>query len=326
MSRNAGKQGRGRKAGVWGTLVVALLGGAGALLHACRGDWLDELAQPETHESGSDRDKPSTTSTSKTKTNPIEPTKKPLPRPKSGDAKGHLALGTPEDSDTSDDYILRKPQYVLSYNRDQNVANWVSWELNAGWFGSAPRHKGKFLEDQDLPAGFYRVGHDDYTGSGYDRGHMVRSEERTRSPEDNRTTFFMTNILPQYHDLNAGPWLRLEERCEELARRQNKQLYVIAGGILKRGKKPSKTIGKGVTVPDTFFKVVVVMEPGQGADDVNESTEVFAVLMPNDQGISSEGWERYRTSVDEIERRSGYELLSAVPEEIQKILEARKGN
>jgi len=302
-----------------GTFVLAVLGGMGALLHACRADrWLDDLAAPEATEDGSGRSRPPKTTTT------TSPGKTPTARPKNAESSAHLGLGLPEDGDASDDQILRKPQYVLSYNRDQNVANWVSWELNAGWFGDAPRHKGKFIEDAELPAGFYRVGHDDYTGSGYDRGHMVRSEERTRSPEDNRTTFFLTNILPQYHDLNAGPWLRLEERCEELTRRQHKQLYVIAGGVLSRGKKPSKTIGKGVAVPSTFFKVAVVLEEGQGAADVTTSTEVMAVLMPNEEGIMREDWEKYRTTVDEIERRTGYELLSAVPESIQKVIEARK--
>ena len=44
-----------------------------------------------------------------------------------------------------------------------------------------------------------------------------KRKERTRSPEDNRATFLLTNILPQTHDLNGGPWLRLEEHCRELA-------------------------------------------------------------------------------------------------------------
>ena len=168
------------------------------------------------------------------------------------------------------------------------------------------------------------MGHDDYTNSGFDRGHMVRSEERTRSPADNRVTFFMTNILPQYHDMNAGPWLRLEEKCEELSRRQGKQLYVMAGGVLRRGKRPSRTIGHDVTVPDTFFKIAVVLEAGQGADDVTASTPVMAVLMPNKEGILDEGWEKYRTTVDEIEKRTGYEFLSAVPAAVQRVIEAKK--
>jgi endonuclease G len=232
-------------------------------------------------------------------------------------------LGIPKDASPDDDYLMRKPQYALSYNSDRNGANWVSWELNQAWFGSVPRHKGKFLEDRDLPQGFRRARHDDYTGSGYDRGHMVRSEERTQTDEDNRATFLMTNILPQYHDLNAGPWLRLEEHCEKLAKREGRELFVMAGGVFPPGKRVTNTIGKDVAVPKTYFKIIVILQPGQGPNDVQSSTPVIAVIMPNETGIISEGWQKYRVSVDEIERRTGYEFLSAVPESVQRVIEAR---
>jgi endonuclease G len=45
--------------------------------------------------------------------------------------------------------------------------------------------------------------------------------------------------------------------------------------------------------------------------------------MPNESGIISEGWQKFRVSVDEIEKRTGYEFLSAVPESVQRVIEAR---
>ena len=147
-----------------------------------------------------------------------------------------------------------------------------------------------------------------------------RSEERTRTAEDNKATFLMTNILPQYHDLNAGPWLRLEEHLQDLAQKEKRQLYVITGGIFT--KKP-ETIGKGVAVPTACFKVAVIVGRGEDARHVTEETPVIAVVMPNKEGIIGEGWEGYRSTVDEIERRTGYELLSRVPEDVQKVIEGR---
>lgn len=232
----------------------------------------------------------------------------------------HLALGTPVDSDPSDDLVIIKPQYALSYNKDRNVPNWVSWNLDEAYFGDVPRHKGRFLADESLPPGVYRVRDQDYAGSGFDRGHMVRSEERTRTDEDNKATFFLTNVLPQRHDLNAGPWLRLEEYCQELSQKGHRELFIMAGGVFKR---PSETIGHGVAVPATCFKIVVVLERGQGAKDVTGATRVIAVLMPNTTGILDQGWSGYRTTVDEIERQTGYDFLPAVPGEIQRVIEAR---
>lgn len=232
----------------------------------------------------------------------------------------HLALGTPTDADPSDDLLLVKAQYALSYNPRRNVPNWVSQNLDESYFGPAPRHKGKFLADETLPAGVYRVRDQDYTGSGYDRGHMVRSEERTRTPEDNTATFLLTNVLPQRHDLNAGPWLRLEDYCQELSQKSHRELYIMTGGIFAPG---GATIGHGVAVPTECFKIVVVLERGRGARDVTEGTRVIAVVMPNVTGILDEGWGRYRTTVREIERRTGYDFLSAVPAVIQRLIETR---
>lgn len=315
MSRQSSNR-RGKGRGKYG-FVALLLGLPAVVVGACRADrWLDDVAPPRTETTG--KTKPRRTA------DPESPQVSPKgPTPTKADASIHLALGVPTDDTPDDEYLMRKPQYALSYNSVRNVANWVSWEMNEGWFGSVPRHKGKFIEDKELPDGFRRANHDDYTGSGYDRGHMVRSEERTRSEEDNRATFLMTNILPQYHDLNAGPWLRLEEHCEKLSRREGHQLFVMAGGVFPPGKRVSDTIGKGVAVPKTFFKIVVILDGGQGLKDVKASTPVIAVLMPNETGIIDQGWEKYRTSVDEVEKRTGYEFLSAVSESIQRTIEAK---
>jgi endonuclease G len=250
---------------------------------------------------------------------PASPPAAPQPAPP-GTPSIHLALGTPTDADPSDDHLMVRPQYALSYNPRRLGPNWVSWELNAGYYGGQRRHKGHFLTDESLPAGWYRVHHDDYANTEFDRGHMVRSEERTRSREDNEATFLLTNILPQRHDLNGGPWLRLEEYCQQLAQHGHKEMFLTAGPIFG---PTVPTIGHGVAVPEAFYKIVVVLEAGQGPGDVAEQTRVIAVLMPNAVGILEQPWGRYRTSVAEIERRSGYHFLGRVPEGVRTVLEGR---
>ena len=235
-------------------------------------------------------------------------------------ADHHLTLGIPTDADNSDDYILKRPQYVLSYNRYRNTANWVSWNLNAAWFGTTGRTQTRFSPDPDLPALFYRVTHDDYTGSGFDRGHIVRSEERTRTIEDNAATFYTTNILPQRPDLNQGVWNDFEKYCEELCKRHNKELFVIAGGIFE---KNYRVIGKGVAVPKSTWKIVVVLERGQGVKDITANTRVIAVDMPNIDGIRYDKWQKYKTTVRTLENATGYNFLSALPKALQDALETK---
>ena len=78
-----------------------------------------------------------------------------------------------------------------------------------------------------------------------------------------------------------------------------------------------------VAVPESCFKIVVVLERGQGLSSVTDGTRVIAVIMPNVTGILDEPWGRYRTTVSEIEKRSGYTFFPLVPEPVRRSLGAR---
>jgi len=223
----------------------------------------------------------------------------------------------PVDSDSTDDYLIIRTQYAVSYNSKLNAVNWAGWNLNSSWFGKSGRYEGRFITDTTLPLGIIKITHDDYTNSGYDRGHLVRSHERSSNPEDNKSTFLMTNIVPQTPDLNRGVWLDFERFCENLAMKQNKELYIYAGGIYKSGS----TIGKGIRVPDSCYKIVVVLEKGEGLECVDYNTRIYCVVMPNIQGIRGNKWRTYAVSVTRIEKSTGYNFLSDVPEKIQGIIE-----
>jgi endonuclease G, mitochondrial len=229
----------------------------------------------------------------------------------------HTILGVPVDNDASDDYWIIRPQYVVSYNKNKNVPNWVAWELNSEWFGEVSRYSGRFITDTSLPSGFYRVTHDDYTNSGYDRGHMVMSEERTATVEDNKSTFILTNVIPQEPDLNQGVWLKLESFCNNLALNFDKEIFIYSGGIFHT----NETIGNGVTVPDSCFKIIVVMEKGETAKNVNENTQVIAVVMPNISGVRNDDWTQYITTVRRIEYSTGYDFFNIFPKKLQEKIE-----
>ena len=81
-------------------------------------------------------------------------------------------------------------------------------------FGDAERCN-CFSADPTLPAGIYRVVDFDYRDGGYDRGHMVQSEPRTTTDQENASTFLMTNILPQAAANNQGPWSKFENHLND---------------------------------------------------------------------------------------------------------------
>jgi endonuclease G len=54
---------------------------------------------------------------------------------------------------------------------------------------------------------------------------------------------------------------------------------------------------------------------------INAQTRVIAVWMPNTNAVDEQSRANYRMSVDEVERLTGYDLLSNVPVNVQRIIE-----
>jgi endonuclease G len=247
----------------------------------------------------------------------------------------HLVMGNPSNAvvnvNQPGNYLLDKPQYAVSYNRDLGRPNWVSWHLASNWLGGAPRQN-DFRNDTTLPAGWYQVQGTDYTGSGFDRGHHCPSADRTSTVADNSATFLMTNMMPQAPDNNQGPWEVLESYCRTLVSQGN-ELYIIAGGTGSGGTGSNggvtTTIANGhVAVPAKTWKVVLVLPQATGNDvsRVTTSTRTIAVILPNTQGIRANDWKTYRVSVDQVESLTGYDFFSNVPANIQSVIEARVDN
>lgn len=213
-------------------------------------------------------------------------------------------------------YLMEQLTYAISYHRDDRRPNWVSWHLDSSWLGSTPRQD-DFRPDTALPAGWYRVLATDYSGSGYDRGHMCPSGDRTRTVSENSSTFLMTNMIPQAPDNNRQTWASLESYCRTLAGQGN-ELYIITGG-----NGTSGFIGSGViALPTTTWKVIIVLPTGTNdVSRVTTSTRVIAVNMPNQNGISTD-WRTFRTSVDSVESLTGYDFFSNVPASIQSVIES----
>lgn len=231
-----------------------------------------------------------------------------------------LELGCPTDTDASDDVIIRHFQYTTSYNPTLNVPNWVCWNEDSAWYGPVDRCD-CFDNDPLLPSYLPRLSSSTYSGSGYDRGHLANSEARTRCDSDNKATFYYSNIIPQTPSLNRQTWYSLEKFCDSLCTKANKELYVMAGGIYHTKKR----IANLVTIPDSCWKVVVVLNRSQKVCSIDTTARVIAVIMKNgDYTKETNDWRQYTTTVADVEAKSGYQLLCAVPDAIRQKLRTKK--
>lgn len=245
----------------------------------------------------------------------------PTPTPAAGE---HLTMGNPSNAVTNvnqpNNYLMEKPQYAMSYSRDNGGPNWVSWHLDNSWLGSTPRQD-DFRADTTLPTGWYRVQATDYSGSGFDRGHMCPSADRTITVAANSSTFLMTNMIPQLPANNQGVWANLETYSRTLVSQGN-ELYIISGG---QGLQHFIANGH-VAVPAQTWKVIIVLPVGSNdVSRVTTSTRTIAVVVPNSGSINSD-WRTYRVSVDQIEAITGFDFFSNVSSGIQAVIEGQVDN
>ncbi len=231
---------------------------------------------------------------------------------------GNPSGATPNTTDENN-YLMVKPQYSLSYNRNQGEPNWVAWRLDSTWLGAADRQN-DFRPDPQLPTDWYHVTTEDYSGSGYDRGHMCPSGDRTRSVADNSATFLMTNFVPQLAANNQGAWEDFESYCRILANQGN-EIYIVSGGAGIAG-----TIAAGkVVVPQATWKVALVLP--NGTDDlrrVNKGTRAIAIIVPNQPPVNiNAAWREFRVPVKAVEVLTGYNFFTNVPINTRELIKRR---
>jgi DNA/RNA endonuclease G (NUC1) len=230
------------------------------------------------------------------------------------------ASGATVDPNNHQHYLIQRDQYALDYCDSNGEPNWVSWDLTSGDIGSTPR--GNYTTDNSLPATFYHVKTGDYTNSGYDRGHMCPSEDRTDNVTDNNAVFLMSNFLPQTPDNNEGVWESFEYYCRSLANAGDEVLQSDGGSVYTGAFiQPS---GKAA-IPGYTWKIVVDVPAGGGTalSRITSATRVIAVKMPNIAGIRSNPWTQYVTSINQIQADTGFTFLSALPASVAAVLRAK---
>lgn len=195
---------------------------------------------------------------------------------------------------------------TVSFNPTMHEPNWVSWELTADEaIGNEPRAKHFYCDENVVGcAETY-----DYFYSGYDRGHMCPAGDMKWSSDAMQSTFSLANICPQAKSLNTGAWKRLEEKCRKWALADG-SIVIVCGPILTDPIR--EYIGDSrIAVPKRFFKVILSPK----ADPVRG----IGFIMPNDKVPG--GMQAAAVSIDEVERQTGHDFFSALPDDIENEVE-----
>lgn len=233
-------------------------------------------------------------------------------------ARGNLVYqGMPERINTGWQYwyrVLRNEGFILGYSDYRLNPVWVSYELTVlsreQKRQSYPRPN-RFEKDW---RSIWPVEHNDYTRTGYDRGHLAPNYAISRlyGREAQLDTFLMTNITPQKPNLNRKVWQRLEEAAVDHFSRQFSRVQVMTGPIFSDN---SPRLNSWVQVPESFYKIFV------GINKQDQAVSMLAFVMPQDVK-GSEPLTKFLVSVDEVEKRTGYDFFSELNDAQENKLEA----
>jgi len=134
---------------------------------------------------------------------------------------------------------------------------------------------------------------EDYVGSGTDRGHnMPAAENQCQGMDVLLECFYMSNMTPQYHSLNAGDWKSVEVLERDLAK-ANDSVHVWCGSV-----GVAKTIGvHKVAVPTQCWKVIYIVK-----------TKEYLAYIFNNTTDKPIGVNSHKVSVIDVEKLSGFKF------------------
>lgn len=204
---------------------------------------------------------------------------------------------------TADEDIVVHLAYTASYNHTTLCPDWVAWELTADEACGTIEQQRQFSRDPSVR--FPKASREDYSQSGWDKGHMAPHADMKWSRQAMTESDYFTNICPQDRAMNAGAWRKIEELTRRLAIHYG-SVFVICGPIYI--SDTPRLIGEAcVQVPDQFFKALAINKDGQ--------YHTVAFLMDNTPQNRSP--RHYALSVDEIETILSRNLFPLVPEEAE---------
>jgi endonuclease G len=218
-----------------------------------------------------------------------------------------IRICMPKPHDGISEMILRKSTYIVSYNKDTKLPNWVAWNLTSEHTDGPYRRLGNFYEDEGVPQP--RATNDDYRGSGWSRGHMCPAGDNKWNEKAMFDTFSLVNVCPQNANLNSGLWNSIEIDCRRWARKFG-DIFIVCGPLYMN--REHEIIGNNqIVVPEAFFKVVLCLKG---------NPKGIGFIVRNSDGTKKR--DLYYNSINQVERITGMDFFPALPDDTEEKVES----
>ncbi|XP_062900559.1 nuclease EXOG, mitochondrial-like [Mobula hypostoma] len=198
--------------------------------------------------------------------------------------------------------------HISSYDQAKRTPRWVLEHITKEKVqGTADRKHCKFKPDPTVSPCFSAT-NEDYFNSGWSRGHMVPAGDNKYSLKAMAETFYLSNIVPQNYENNAGFWNRLEIYCRDLTQRY-KDIWVISGPLTlpTTGADGKKTVtyevigSNEVAVPTHLYKVILAQKDSASSAPLS----LGAFVVPNEPIGFDHQLAEYQVNLQTLEKMAG---------------------
>lgn len=205
----------------------------------------------------------------------------------------------------------KERSFSLFYDADNYYPLWVAYPLCKGNIGgSGGRVNDWGIFDPNIPSNKQLYMSSSYNGR-YDRGHMLPSASRLGNDEDNRQTFYPTNMTPQLDQLNQQKWAKIEGQVRNWAEGCD-TLYVVTGAVLQTvggGESVARTYcksdsSKSVAIPNYYYKALLQYTNRNGV----KTYQAIALWVPHKAASGAATLDDAMT-IDELEALTGLDFF-----------------
>ncbi|MEI7595669.1 MAG: DNA/RNA non-specific endonuclease [Bacteroidota bacterium] len=205
--------------------------------------------------------------------------------------------------ESSSQNIVKHSYYTLSYSEKNEQAEWVAYLLTKKrTIGSLNRDNCKFISDPDVKTGSAK--NEDYSKSGYDRGHLAPAADMRFNFTALNECFFMSNMSPQLHSFNAGIWKSLETQVRNWSIEKD-SIYIITAGVLENLEKTIPNTS--ISIPKYFYKIILHKS--------NSQFEAVAFLLPHEKAYKP--LKDYVVTIDSLENLTHIDFFASFPDSVE---------
>lgn len=232
-------------------------------------------------------------------------------------------------SDDGNDMFVN---FCIEWDCSKKAQRWTAyrWDIDNTVDNNIGRTEA-WAEDTDIPYQ-YRSTSNNHSGNGYDRGHMLASEDRQCSASANSQTFLLSNMQPQFRRFNGSEndvsyvWLNLERRLQKLYKAWTKTynsgdtIYVVKGGTIADGQ--ILEIKNSIPVPKYFFVALLYKKANTNIGYKGYRAIGYWIEHTNGTNTANgSALNNYCVSIDELESKTGMDFFCNLPDEIENNVE-----